>query len=341
MGQHNNRVTAVVLVILGLAVAIAGVVLLAREQKTSDAAAGTAASTGGATAPAVAAAGTSAGAQAPGLNDGPLPVHDAVTSGLVDDSSSNALLGGSSAVASTSSSSSSVDTSASGALASAALAAHNAVRVQCSPDIPALAWDDDLAAYAQAYAEELAAAATLDHSLNGHDSYGDVSAGENLYHTSQAFDTGDGDAVALAANSWAAEGYGAGAAGSTTGHYTAMVWSETTTLGCGVAYGSGYGTVVSCNYAAHYPNHGSDYDSYVLCTEPIAVETTSGSSSLSSSSTASSSSSSSSSNALLGGSSAASSAASADDCSAISDYTWCAMTQKCLSNSEYYSGCLI
>ena len=153
-----------------------------------------------------------------------------------------------------------------------ALASHNGIRAQCSSSMASLTWDADLAAYAQAYAEELAAAGTLSHSLNGHSSYGDVSAGENLYMTSSKYDTADfGAAVTRAVNSWAAEGYGSGAASSVTGHYTAINWSTTLKLGCGVAYDAAYGTVVSCNYADSPPNFGSDYDAYVPCTAPLSV----------------------------------------------------------------------
>lgn len=105
-------------------------------------------------------------------------------------------------------------------------AAHNAVRASVDPapsaPLPPLAWDDDLAAVAQAYA---------DRCVYGH-SQGEF--GENLF--AQANEDAAAEEVVRA---WADEAslydYGTGACSGKCGHYTQIVWRDSTRVGCGVA----------------------------------------------------------------------------------------------------------
>ncbi len=124
----------------------------------------------------------------------------------------------------------------------AILAAHNAARQNEVPGNPgdplrALEWDDGLAAASQTYAETLATTKCTngDHDPNR----GDV--GENLYQSmttdAQASPRIGADAVAA----WVAEKadytYASNACkeGAVCGHYTQVVWRDTTKVGCGRA----------------------------------------------------------------------------------------------------------
>lgn len=105
-------------------------------------------------------------------------------------------------------------------------AAHNAVREAVEPapkvPLPPLVWDEDVAAVAQAYAERC---------VYGH-SQGDY--GENLF--AQAGKEATADEVVKA---WADESslydYGTGSCAGKCGHYTQIVWRDSTRVGCGVA----------------------------------------------------------------------------------------------------------
>lgn len=133
--------------------------------------------------------------------------------------------------------------------------AHNRFRAMADTDtpIPALVWDAELAAVAQAYSEELAnSGCGLSHSSNGY--------GENLYwqrgssvsaedvvaswheeiecYTYGAFMRGD------ACNSSCIEAMNS----SGCGHYTQVVWRTTRRLGCGMATCSSGAEIWTCNY---------------------------------------------------------------------------------------------
>ncbi len=103
-------------------------------------------------------------------------------------------------------------------------AAHNAARAAVMPaattPIPALTWDANVAATAQAWANNC----QFKHS-NG-------SYGENIYA-----DTGQGDAQAVVAD-WVSEkknyNYAANSCSSVCGHYTQVVWAKSLRLGCAV-----------------------------------------------------------------------------------------------------------
>ena len=104
------------------------------------------------------------------------------------------------------------------------LAAHNRDRAaHCAPP---LAWSEDLARSAQAWADGLRArGCVFEHSRTRY--------GENLAGgTSGVL---DGEAVAAM---WYDEGqrydYRRGGFSMQTGHFTQLVWTETTSVGCGV-----------------------------------------------------------------------------------------------------------
>ena len=127
-------------------------------------------------------------------------------------------------------------------------AAHNAARAAVDPPastpIPALEWSNDIAAVAQAYAENC----VFEHSGGAY--------GENLYAESGLNATPQ-DVV----DAWVSEDadydYDSNSCngGAICGHYTQVVWADSQRLGCGVAhcsqnspFGSGNWTIWVCNY---------------------------------------------------------------------------------------------
>lgn len=124
------------------------------------------------------------------------------------------------------------------------LAAHNAERRAVG--VPDLVWSDALAAEAEAWANGLAASGAMTHAAQR-------THGENLYMNA----VGRRTATQMVAG-WLAEraNYIPGAAHpnvsktgnwADVGHYTAMVWSTTTEVGCAVARGKVYDFLV-CRY---------------------------------------------------------------------------------------------
>jgi hypothetical protein len=133
--------------------------------------------------------------------------------------------------------------------------AHNRFRAMTVTDtpLPALVWDSELAAVAQAYSEQLANnGCGLTHSGNGY--------GENLYWQ-RGLSITSVDVV----SSWHEEiecyTYGAFMRGdacnascvaamrsSGCGHYTQVVWRNTRRLGCGMATCSSGAEIWTCNY---------------------------------------------------------------------------------------------
>lgn len=124
-------------------------------------------------------------------------------------------------------------------------AAHNAARASVSPPastpIPPLTWSGDIAAVAQAYAENC----VFQHSNNQY--------GENLYAT-----TGGGNPQGVV-GSWVSEAkdynYATNTCNATCGHYTQVVWANSARLGCGMAvcnknspFGGGTWEIWVCNY---------------------------------------------------------------------------------------------
>lgn len=137
-------------------------------------------------------------------------------------------------------------------------AAHNAVRARMhdpapSPALEPLTWSASLAATAQAYADSLAATCAFAHSMapglgeNLAQNQGWMSnptevtegwaAEEACYTYGTFFGSDDCDAVCVA-----------GISSNGCGHYTQVVWRNTTELGCGFATCSNGTELWVCNY---------------------------------------------------------------------------------------------
>lgn len=133
---------------------------------------------------------------------------------------------------------------ASNSLSAPLLEAHNRYRLEVG--VPQLTWSESLATASQTWADRLATSNTFEHSqANGY--------GENLWQgTAGAFSLtemvatwGDEQAdfmpnrpfpdVSTTGN-WA-----------DVGHYTQMIWRDTTEVGCGLATANGYDVLV-CRY---------------------------------------------------------------------------------------------
>ncbi|ASC70774.1 hypothetical protein XM38_017210 [Halomicronema hongdechloris C2206] len=124
------------------------------------------------------------------------------------------------------------------------LEAHNRYREDVG--VPPLAWSPPLAESAQAWAEHLAATNSFAHSAAG-------GYGENIWKgTAGAYELSD------MVDSWGAEKQyfvsdGVFPAVATTGnwrdvgHYTQIIWRQTTEVGCGLASGQGWDVLV-CQY---------------------------------------------------------------------------------------------
>jgi uncharacterized protein YkwD len=130
-------------------------------------------------------------------------------------------------------------------LLSGITAAHNAARDAVNPaaatPIPHLTWSSEVAATAQAYANQC----VFQHSGGSY--------GENLYAT-----TGSATAQDVV-GSWVGESasydYATNSCTATCGHYTQVVWASSKNLGCGVAncsanspFGGGDWQIWVCNY---------------------------------------------------------------------------------------------
>jgi len=134
-----------------------------------------------------------------------------------------------------------------GALPGRLIAAHNAVRAAAGTQ--PLVWDARLAAGAQAYAQQLAAAGTFRHS----DRRARPGIGENLWMgTSGAF------SPEQMVGNWASEKqwFRAGIFPNVSrtgnweqvGHYSQIVWRATTRVGCGLGQARGRDVLV-CRYS--------------------------------------------------------------------------------------------
>lgn len=120
------------------------------------------------------------------------------------------------------------------------VAAHNSVRARHG--LPPLRWSNELAEYAQNWANTLIARGEFSHHSNPR-------YGENLFEISGASATAR-DVV----SAWAAEGknynYRNNTCSGRCGHYTQIVWRDTKLVGCGMAR-DGRREVWVCNYAPH------------------------------------------------------------------------------------------
>lgn len=118
---------------------------------------------------------------------------------------------------------------------------HNDARARAG--VPALRWSAVLARYAQEWADQLASSGSFKHRDQSKTGYG-----ENLFSGSEGYTPAD------AARHWLKESaaYRGGpvtpANFNSVGHYTQMVWAESTEVGFGMATGSN-GVVIVANYA--------------------------------------------------------------------------------------------
>lgn len=127
------------------------------------------------------------------------------------------------------------------------LSAHNAARTHVG--VQALTWSDEVAATARRWAGELAAnGCGLQH--NPEQPYG-----ENLYWTTAPVDGAQATASWVSeAEDYDAENHSC-AQGKICGHYTQVVWANSTKLGCGMAT-CGSTQVWVCNYDPPGNYHG-------------------------------------------------------------------------------------
>jgi uncharacterized protein YkwD len=120
------------------------------------------------------------------------------------------------------------------------LNAHNKWRAKVG--VPPLRWSNELASYAQNWANQLAARGQLEHRQ-------ERKYGENLFMGS-----GNKWSPTEVVDDWGSEvqdyDYSSNSCRSICGHYTQIVWKETTEVGCGVAR-SGNREVWVCNYNPH------------------------------------------------------------------------------------------
>lgn len=129
------------------------------------------------------------------------------------------------------------------------LIAHNQVRGQVG--LMALTWDPALAATAKAWVmkciDEEAPSGLVDHN-EGRSPAGSY-VGENIYGASS------GASGPAAVSAWAAEAsnynYASNQCTGTCGHYTQLVWRETTRVGCAIHECAGlrFASTVVCDYA--------------------------------------------------------------------------------------------
>lgn len=133
----------------------------------------------------------------------------------------------------------------------ALLALHNAERCEVDPgaaSMPLVTWNAALASVAQAYANGCSFAHNASRSAQYQQAGGSGYVGENI-----AWGSG-GYSIAALAQLWANEEslwtYGPIGGGNIAqvGHYTQIVWANTTSIGCGAASCSGT-TFLVCNYA--------------------------------------------------------------------------------------------
>jgi pathogenesis-related protein 1 len=128
--------------------------------------------------------------------------------------------------------------------------AHNAIRAGVG--VGPLTWDPALAVIAQGWADQCvdqdAPIGLIDHNDNRSDTYPEY-VGENVYGSGGS--ASGTDATALWASEESDYDYATNTCSGICGHYTQIVWRDTTKIGCGISSCPGltYGNSVVCNYA--------------------------------------------------------------------------------------------
>ena len=121
---------------------------------------------------------------------------------------------------------------------------HNTIRNTYK--VPALSWDDTLASFAKDWADQRAAGTASGHRPDDQNpnGYGEnIWAGTSGAYPTSSYVTSWGDEVKdydLKNNTCAD--------GKVCGHFTQVVWSATTTVGCGKSTGADGWDYVVCNY---------------------------------------------------------------------------------------------
>jgi pathogenesis-related protein 1 len=142
------------------------------------------------------------------------------------------------------------------AYAQALLAEHNRYRAEVGA--PALVWDDQLAAYSQQWANQLAEQrkGTIAH-RSGRDRAKDY--GENLAYRWWSSTRPSGYTTQAVVKQWGDEkkffrsgrNFDKCCVGGNCGHYTQMIWAQTQKVGCGMVeypHKGGMAEVWVCNY---------------------------------------------------------------------------------------------
>jgi pathogenesis-related protein 1 len=141
-----------------------------------------------------------------------------------------------------------------GAQANEFVAAHNAVRRNTSSSLGDLTWASDLAALAQGWSQTRASqGCSMQHNA------GRGQTGENIFWASAVM-WSDGTtevqevSPTMVTNDWSSEVQfydyqnNSCAAGQQCGHYTQVVWSGTTEVGCGMTVCPDSSQIWVCNY---------------------------------------------------------------------------------------------
>ncbi|TKW30336.1 hypothetical protein SEVIR_2G029500v4 [Setaria viridis] len=120
---------------------------------------------------------------------------------------------------------------------------HNAARSDVG--VGPVTWDDTVAAYAQSYAAQRQGDCALVHSGGPY--------GENLFWGSAGADWSAADAVGswVSEKQWYDHGSNSCSApeGQSCGHYTQVVWRDSTAVGCArVVCDNDGGVFITCNY---------------------------------------------------------------------------------------------
>lgn len=140
------------------------------------------------------------------------------------------------------------------------LTAHNQVRADHG--IAPLSWDPELAAIASDWAagcrDEDEPIGLIDHNPDRSDELGSY-VGENVYGSSGP--TGGPAAVAAWASEESDYDHASNTCSGICGHYTQIVWADSTALGCGVhsCPGLTYGYTIVCDYAPGGNDGGRPY----------------------------------------------------------------------------------